>query len=1029
MTPTELAARVSEHFPDARVIEGSIVQFTRRVGSRPFAVYYLDCGVELPRSPEELRAYQDRVIGRQYFDGPTSLQWNNYLYFVASDDRLKSPDAVRIRDLLEQDRVYARKFLIGEGDLGHILEPDVVQAGPATETSALSIWNKRLAETGLGRAVWGDLDMPRRLALVEAATPPSRPTAAQTSSGTTTAPGQRLLDITLTAYRNYPLDRHFEFGTVNLIFGPNATGKTSLLEAIELFYCGRNKRSPNRKTSYDLSATLGDRTTERVTDARLAKELRQRNLSWYGQPEVLTNNLYSSFARFNFLDTDAAVHLAEAATHIDEELSKLLIGPDAAKTWENILKVNDAAKSRLKDLRDNERKLIQQIAEVDALVASLIDGSGADLMRKRLLDMLHKQNWRLPAPEDSDELAAKLIGPLSELVALARQSADLPLSPVVSRAALARLTKSLNASRDKVAADIDALSALEQRINVSTAAIGRAREASDILQRATRLVAAGIPARVTERNRLRQHVAALSDQLTGFDTAAIAAGPSQRPAGGVDANLALASAARLQTTSALAAVRAEHDRLKATRQRSANLAEELREIALQLLGETINESECPLCHTRFGAGELIAHINSELRAQIDRSDEELLVRLRQAEDAHRKAVADETGAVALVTFVKRAELPADTTMAQAVAAIDKAKSELSESTERLRAAEEGLKELERQGLRWSDLEAARIELVKRRFPVRDWSEVSVQTLASAILATTKDQDKILTDCVRDADKLKQQIAAVFGENVESARDARVSLAGLEQRSASAESLSSKLTVLDAQFRIPPNKPLGELAVEAETIRQVAVELQTAIQQEKDNNAIRVQSTSKRIELQQELDKITPRIKSLATANSVLQRLQRENSLHAAMQSAIQQNRAAIEEIFGQIHAPHEFSGLGDDITTLRRRDDTIANLTEISTGQRSALGLSMFLAQNMKLRFAPPVILIDDPIAHVDDLNCLAFLDYLREIALTKRRQIFFSTANDKLAAMFERKFDFLGAPEFRKIVLHRESTPNSPTH
>ena len=65
-----------------------------------------------------------------------------------------------------------------------------------------------------------------------------------------------------------------------------------------------------------------------------------------------------------------------------------------------------------------------------------------------------------------------------------------------------------------------------------------------------------------------------------------------------------------------------------------------------------------------------------------------------------------------------------------------------------------------------------------------------------------------------------------------------------------------------------------------------------------------------------------------------------------------------------------------------------------------------------KLRSAPPVILIDDPIAHVDDLNCLAFLDYLREIALTGRRQIFFSTANDKLASMFERKFDFLGPLE-----------------
>jgi len=55
--------------------------------------------------------------------------------------------------------------------------------------------------------------------------------------------------------------------------------------------------------------------------------------------------------------------------------------------------------------------------------------------------------------------------------------------------------------------------------------------------------------------------------------------------------------------------------------------------------------------------------------------------------------------------------------------------------------------------------------------------------------------------------------------------------------------------------------------------------------------------------------------------------------------------------------------------------------------------LSIFLAQNAQLMSAPPFILIDDPIAHVDDLNSLSFLDYLRDVALTGRRQIFFASA------------------------------------
>ena len=70
---------------------------------------------------------------------------------------------------------------------------------------------------------------------------------------------------------------------------------------------------------------------------------------------------------------------------------------------------------------------------------------------------------------------------------------------------------------------------------------------------------------------------------------------------------------------------------------------------------------------------------------------------------------------------------------------------------------------------------------------------------------------------------------------------------------------------------------------------------------------------------------------------------------------------------------------------------------------------------------APPIMLIDDPIAHVDDLNSLSFLDYLRELVLTGNRQVVFATASEKLAALFERKFDFLGPDDFRRYDLHRQ--------
>jgi DNA repair protein SbcC/Rad50 len=91
----------------------------------------------------------------------------------------------------------------------------------------------------------------------------------------------------------------------------------------------------------------------------------------------------------------------------------------------------------------------------------------------------------------------------------------------------------------------------------------------------------------------------------------------------------------------------------------------------------------------------------------------------------------------------------------------------------------------------------------------------------------------------------------------------------------------------------------------------------------------------------------------------------------------------------------------------------------VSTGQRAALAVSIFLALNSLLKNGPAIILLDDPVAHVDDLNTLSFFDYLREVAVRNKRQIFFATANDKLANLFRKKFDFLGE-QFKEIELNR---------
>lgn len=206
-------------FSAVEQVEDSIIRFTRKTGDLPFAVYYLDVAQVLPGTQETLTKYQDRVIGSRYFEGSKSLQWSNYLYFITSADRLASSKVRQAKELIERDRSYARKFVISEEELDSVLTPPVVvPADATTHVSILSVWTERLVEAGLDRAILSNDDLPKRLALIESSStkPTPRPKAPRRNVEAKAAPFIRSLQ--LKRFRDFPFQRSFEFGTVNLIF-------------------------------------------------------------------------------------------------------------------------------------------------------------------------------------------------------------------------------------------------------------------------------------------------------------------------------------------------------------------------------------------------------------------------------------------------------------------------------------------------------------------------------------------------------------------------------------------------------------------------------------------------------------------------------------------------------------------------------------------------------------------------------------------------------------------------------------------
>lgn len=69
---------------------------------------------------------------------------------------------------------------------------------------------------------------------------------------------------------------------------------------------------------------------------------------------------------------------------------------------------------------------------------------------------------------------------------------------------------------------------------------------------------------------------------------------------------------------------------------------------------------------------------------------------------------------------------------------------------------------------------------------------------------------------------------------------------------------------------------------------------------------------------------------------------------------------------------------------------------------------------------APPFLLLDEPVAHMDELNVVGLLDFLRQLTITRGTQLFFTTANPQIAGLFRRKFSFL-EEQFRVFQLSRD--------
>lgn len=1013
VTLEHLCNKLAPRFPDLKQVADNVVRFERKASGRPFAVCYVDVSAQIPESTAALNAYQDRVVARHYFDSDKSLQWSNYLFFLV--DTLPTPAA---RAIVERDRKYARKFVLTEPELDTALSPPSFQVSEAAvRTDILATWNGILAAANLDKAILNDENLPKRLDLIEASFGQAALATPSASSSPRQSKQPFLKQLELKTFRDHPLTRKFDLGLVTLICGANGTGKTSLMEAIELVYCGRTKRNPAASDSYSINAKYADGKSEAANNRRNQSLFRERHLAWYGQSETRTNNLFQTFARFNFLNTDAAVGLAEAKDDFEEDLSKLLVGPDASKTWREIGRTAEKLDEKIKELDGVRNQVELDLASHNRQISAsgdLKQESGAVL--KKLDDMLASTNWTRDDGEIAPSVKA-LVESLSEFETLIKQAIghDWVGAPV----SLARVRQFVKDAPGR----IKVVETLVKQISDARAADRRVEQESTRIQSSLselrellKLIESGLPERLAEAERIAPLIAKHQQVTVGYDEQKmqphLVKAATQKVADFASNTSKEASKATKQVKDA----RNAYTEFNALRDESVSLGQRLREIAGQILQKASDPDQCPLCHTQFEPGGLAPHMHVGVDQQIEEKASQLLNTIRECENAAAEATSKQVAAKWAEIACQRLEQPPSIAISELTSRISDTQKECAELLLTQTRLNQEISQLQKSGLtaeRYRQLVTKMASTNEAASKERITAEIAkLEDEAQQKLAERQSHAQTIQEALA---KTESTIPLTDGTSIESA------LAQLRERFVSDKSLLSKLEPFVSRFTWPENQPFSELLVTIGTVRQLAGDYQVTFSKEQNAVKVLAEASTRKEQLQKLLDGLLPRIERFSEARQVLSKIINEHSLNSAMEEALRQNRVAIEAIFSRIHSPAEFSGLGESLTTLvRKNGGGTANLQQISTGQRAAFALSLFLAQNAQLRSAPPLILIDDPIAHVDDLNCLSFLDYLREVVVAGDRQVVFATANDKLAMLFERKFDFLGSDDFRRYDLSR---------
>lgn len=990
-------------------------------GGRAYARRFFDCTDDRLGRTDEIRDYQDRLIGRRYFSESDDyhLRWNHYLFLITSKDFEQQVELREAKQIWETDLEYARKLVLTEEEAFEWLDrarPLHVGVPRATGLEdPLEAWLSALHSNGIDFLLREDLTVPQVVRDVMTASSPADPkeeTPSTLHEADRAAASERLRSIEVESFRGKRLGGEAPLGLVTLLTGSNGSGKTSLLEAVEYLYCGAvaRERDPLRDVSvrgqlYPSGIVL--KTSSGTPSARL----KTRHLHWYGQKDLRGSRLEASFGRFNFLSTDAAVSLTleESRERASSAVARLLLGPRASEAVERLERVRKEIQKQWSE-RDKTRATLK---EKQAAARSVIETweripSVPSVRLTQINEALRQVGWKEPGIEvDALDAAEQRLAAVRRAIRRLRSSGfdEDQLRPEPLGAAYAAGVRDLD-TLDKLQTFVKA--AADRRADLR-AELGKLADRRNAIETLERHRSAGLPSLLAKIETLEEGVAERSflpqeDEVAGWRHVL------KELRGRLGTELRDVEDRLVELETRVGRLEQRRRAWEEGKSQAETMRTRLHEVSQELLKHTPHGATCPLCNTAFESSQAL---RERIQAMVGEpgsseawSEQGQLSRARDALSTEQECQR------ALLALAEASRLLGLGDQESVHSLLGKVEEALAERRSELDALREARARLER--LHEADIDRGAWEACV--------ADLELDSTTAGIIDAAKLKEPVtvrIEEIEGELAELPEQIEmrrAALGDQLEGPAlertdalpdrigDLRETLDALKDARTAIEDIQPQVRV---PFLVPLSSLHSELELALETLAEVRVDLTEAETLRKEAR----KATEEMGQLARESERVETELGRLERADAIVDDLLKEYRTDRIVGRVLIENWQAMHQIFDRIHEPREFEMVEDaeQPQIVRRRDGRPIDLHQMSSGQRAAYALSLFVALNGRTERGPKLMLFDDPIAHVDDLNVLSFLDCLRDIVLAKERQVLFATANQKLARLFRHKFAFLG--------------------